>query len=421
MRKIVPWEQEFIDFAESYPESKYMLEKVAKSASTKVAYAIGVKYLTVFLNKTPTEIVKEYQTDVKQNMYEAFGKWEKIFDDFKMFLEKQGRKGAYSPSTVKLFHSGAKALINANVPRSLRLQAETPEAVSRTIKGVSLDELKSIYDMCDVRERAFIAVLKDSGISAADALTLNLEDLEGFEKGEEWIHISMFRGKEHVEYETFLGPNAVTALKAYLNLRKQKGENITPKSPIFASEHKPYERLDSNGLKVLFKRIQRKTGITVSTHRLRKFFETYMALVVRHPIVLKYWMGHKIRKGRDVEARYIIPPTPEQMQLYKQAYSHIDLQPKADVEFIKRRQEISELIMSKIMSGEPLTDEDRENIRRYNIKLAERALRRRQTQHNGGMTDCQFEQIAESQLLSYLQAGWSIVHRLSNGDIIVKR
>jgi hypothetical protein len=51
------------------------------------------------------------------------------------------------------------------------------------------------------------------------------------------------------------------------------------------------------------------------------------------------------------------------------------------------------------------------------------AQKRRQTQtrHNGGQVDCDFEQIAETQLLSYLQAGWQVVHRLASGGVIVKR
>ena len=45
----------------------------------------------------------------------------------------------------------------------------------------------------------------------------------------------------------------------------------------------------------------------------------------------------------------------------------------------------------------------------------------KKTETNGGETDCDFEQIAETQLLSYLKAGWQVVHKLSDGQIIVQR
>jgi hypothetical protein len=42
-------------------------------------------------------------------------------------------------------------------------------------------------------------------------------------------------------------------------------------------------------------------------------------------------------------------------------------------------------------------------------------------EHNGGDCGEDFEEINESQLLQYLKTGWQIVHRLANGEVIVKR
>jgi len=93
---------------------------------------------------------------------------------------------------------------------------------------------------------------------------------------------------------------------------------------------------------------------------------------------------------------------------------------RTDLDYMRKRQETSERIMSKIMTHEPLTDEDTADIKRYNLQI--RQIRKERTQTNGGeMTDCEFEQIGETQLLSYLKAGWQIVHRLENGKVIVKR
>lgn len=271
-----------------------MLNKVAKSQSTKIAYSTGCKHFADYLKKGLTEIVREYQDDVKANSYAGFEKWEAVFDDFAIYLQKLG----LSSASVTLYHAAAKALINANVPRSLRLQAKTPEANSRTIAGVTIDDLKEIFAMCDVRGRAIVAFLKDSGMSRADALTLNIKDLKNYEKAD-FVHLEVFRAKEKVEYETFIGPDAVQALRAYFTSRTIKGETLTQESPIFATDYKPYVRLNEVSLSSLFGRIEAATGKTISSHRLRKFFETYQALVVRHPIILKYWMGHKITRKAE--------------------------------------------------------------------------------------------------------------------------
>jgi len=345
-------EKETIEKVEKTNAGKRLLERKAKAVSTKLGYAKASLMLSEFLNKSIDDIVNEYVSDVKANMYEAADKWEEIFRDFTTWLEKK-----YKSGSVAFYHAGAKALINANVPRSMRLQAETPEHDSRTIAGVPMDDLKQIYAASNDRERAFIGILKDSGMSADDALRLNYGDVKGFEQND-FVHINMYRGKEHVEYETFIGPNAVEALRAYTLIRRQRGETIIDETPIFASEHAPYKRLDGDALSILFQRILKKTGKVVSTHRLRKFFETYMALTVRHPIVLKYWMGHEIKKGGDIEARYIIPPTPEQLDLYKQAYKNIDLTQAGMEERVKA--------VEKILEG--MTPEQRELMQRHGIR-----------------------------------------------------
>lgn len=410
-------EKETIEQVAATQAGKRMLDRKCPTVGTKLKYSQAALLFSQFMGKGIDDAVNEYVSDVKANMYQAADKWEESFKDFTIWLKEHGSKvpnKKLKGSSIGVYFAGAMALINSNVPRSMRLQAEYPEYTSRTIAGVTIEDLKEIYNMCDERERAFIGILKDSGISADDALRLNYGDVKGFEK-DNFVHMPMYRGKEAVEYETFIGLNAVEALRGYTTIRRNRGEVITDETPIFASNKEPYGRLDSDGLFVLFWRIKQKTRKTISTHRLRKFFETYMALTVRHPIVLKYWMGHKIKgKGGDIEARYIIPPTKEQLELYKQAYKSIDLTQAGLEERVKA--------VEKLM--ETLTPEQRETMTRYGIKMGSK----RKTATNGGQAcedgmhcDEAFEQVSESDLLGYLRQGYSIVHRLQSGEVIVKR
>jgi hypothetical protein len=145
-----------------------------------------------------------------------------------------------------------------------------------------------------------------------------------------------------------------------------------------------------------------------------------MALVVRHPIILKYWMGHKIRrKSRDIEARYILPPTPEQLKLYQESYRNIDLTGGTLEERAKQA--------AKEQLEQMLTPEQKEFMTRAGIKLT------RKTRHikagDEKKEDCpdsehcgeEFKQIGESDLLGYLKAGWRITHNLVNGQVIVQK
>jgi len=85
---------------------------------------------------------------------------------------------------------------------------------------------------------------------------------------------------------------------------------------------------------------------------------------------------------------------------------------------LQKRQEVVEQLTNKLVRGEPFTEEEKELRKRYDIKLAQKKSPARHT--DGGQVDCDFEEIAESQLLQYLKAGWSIVEKLSNGQVIVK-
>jgi integrase len=417
MGNLTPSEEKILEFVEASPGGRHMLDKVAKAQSTKVAYSTGCKHLSDYLKKPLSQIIQEYQADVKANSYAAFDKWENIFDDFAIYLEKQ----RLSSASVALYHAGAKALINANVPRSLKLQAETPKRSSRTIQGVSIEDLKQIFAICDVRERAIIAFLKDSGMSRADALTLNIRDLKGYEK-QDFVHLQVYRGKEKVEYETFIGPDALQALRAYFRSRTIRGETLTQESPIFANDYKPFGRLTEENLSTIFSRIEKATSLTISSHKLRKFFETYMALIVRHPIVLKYWMGHKIGQSRDIESRYIIPPTPEQEKLYRESYKNISLtgatleemaQAAAKAEFAKMlTEEQKQLAIKagiKFQKTKPKPKEEIEEVEKF---VAER----KKDCRNG---HCQ-KIVTEQELPSFLEENWRIVASLPSGKLVIE-
>jgi hypothetical protein len=265
--------------------------------------------------------------------------------------------------------------------------------------------------MSTVRERAIIAFLKDSGISKADVLSLNLDALENFDKGDQFIHLNVFRGKESVEYETFIGPNAVEALKAYFALRRNRGENLTGKSPLFVTEQVPVIRLSLATITSLFALLTQKSGKRISTHRLRKFFETYMALTVRHPIILKYWMGHKL-KGGDIEASYIIPPTPEQRKLYQESYKSIDL---TGGTLEERAREAAKAEFQRM-----LTPEAQEFAQRHGIKFQRKKGTQEKEKECKDGEHCQ-RVASEAELPELLAEGWHASLVLPSGKVVLDR
>lgn len=419
---ISPKEMENIRIVESSTAGRKMLEKTAKTTNTRLVYARAVLLFKEFMGKELDDIVAEYQTDVKANQYQAFEKWEEILEDFGRWLEK--RVKGTTPTT---YFQPAKNLINANVPRSLRIQVKSPEPHPREIPPITIEDLRKLRKITDVREAAFIDVLKDSGVSRDDAVELNYVQVKKAVEDASitYLPLRMYRAKEQVEYTTWIGVNAVESLRLFFDIRKRKGEQITDETPVFASDMKPYERLTPGALSQILTRLQYKTGIKVSTHRLRKFFETYVTAGGVHPIVAKYWMGHKIKTGRDIEARYIIPPENLQQEQYAKAYPYIDM---------RETKESEDLLMAEIKARmESLPPNAR---RKFASELKaiyrEKAARFLETDEikkllqaqitDGGIAYSEeFQQINEKELLTYLRNGWQLVHRLNSGEVIVKR
>ena len=360
---IGPKDHERIAIVEASEAGKRMIRRKCKKTSTKLIYVRGALLFSEFLSKGFDEIVDEYRKDIEENLVKAWDKWEEIFADFADYLVEKHGNGA----TPKTYFEGAKALINANVPRSARIKPESPSASSRSIPPIIMEDLRTVRNAADERERAFIDVLKDSGISRDDAVNMTYKDVRKAVEDPTIIahKMNVYRGKENVEYETWIGTNAIESLRVYFLVRRQRGEEITDDTPIFASNNKPYEALTPKSLSVVFRRLSQKTGIKITTHRLRKAFETYITAGGAHPLVAKYWMGHKIRTGRDVEARYIIPSENLQRDIYLKAYGYIDAVPKLSAQELSEARIRAEL---ETMSPETRKRYVGQLTRRYTFK-----------------------------------------------------
>jgi len=266
-------------------------------------------------------------------------------------------------------------------------------------------------------------------MSLDDAVRVRYGDIRAdFEKGEQLIHLSVYRAKEKVDYETFVGPNTVEALKIYFNARQRRGEIFSDGTPIFAVEGGK-RALTRGAIQRILARLQEKTGVTVSSHRLRKFFETYLSTEIRHPIWLKYWMGHKVRgKRANIEGRYIIPPTEEQRKAYMAAYHRIDLMPALDekgmrIKAMKDQARIAGVPEEKLDLIDKLFYARRAELQipEEYAKEVEKAIREHRGNPYSNGEHCEYRQIHESELLQHFKEGWQIVHNLANGDVIVKR
>lgn len=377
--------------------------KKTGSESTEEMYSRDIHLFYKFSGMTPDDIVREWDEASEKNLKKALFDWDNKLDAFVNWMT---RDRGYAKSSASNAHSSVKSLVKYNCMMKMTL-GSVSKGIPKEIKGLTMDEFKDVYAIAGIRQKWILCGLKDSGMSRRDFVELTYGDLRRpFEKGEQYIHLDVIRRKEELRYETFLGPNAVDALKVYLSYRRRQGEridNYTPLTAIWGSQQP--RKMQPEELTKTVIMLGKKAGIKCSPHRLRKTFETYIALVVKHPIILKYWAGHKL-KFTDVDARYIIPSEPEQRKLYMEAYKNINIEVTMDE---KIRKQVKEELDKAIEAGRGITPELAAKAR--GLQMLRRTVSKPMKR----------KVVAEEELENDLNHGWRFVSVLPSGRILIER
>lgn len=141
------------------------------------------------------------------------------------------------------------------------IEFEMPRLEKKRLPSLTADQLQYVLSQCNVRSRAIILVLADSGVRRAEAINLNWGDLD-MNTG----LLRIRRGKGNKDRSTVVGATARRALLKYM----RDLTNIRPDAPMFQTQEG--DRFTSDGFVQVFHRLSERTGIYVSPHALRRTF-----------------------------------------------------------------------------------------------------------------------------------------------------
>jgi len=284
------------------------------------------------------------------------------------------------------------------------------------------------------RDRCLITFVWSTAIAKESLTKIKWSHLEENWENQELPHVSLpdklIKGKGRGRYkgvrqETFLTPEAKKDLIDYKDwLARVKGIKLASDDPVFidlryGNRVKPIGYATLGQIAMV---LSQRSGEPFSWHDARRYVETALEEIRINPNWARKIRGRKVR---GEEAPYSRPAINQLREKYREAVPLLEFTQPTQLMELQRRQEIVEEIQSKILSAEPLTDQDRENIRHYRIRLGYKPPKKKQqTQPNGGCengVNCgeQFKQIKEGELLTYLRNGWQIVHKLETGEVIV--
>jgi len=422
---------------EKFDSVKYWLESMAgRAKGTKVGYLSHLKLFCEWLDKTPDQLVTEREEQLKGEDKKLQRTVEMHVKRYNAFLGEQGA-GAGTKTTAR---AAIKSFFEHHYMPLKFIRGDFPSEAIEERRKVEKEEILAMLELADVRDRALLHSLKDSGLAVSDASRLNVGYLfpkskigpitpEDIKKLPDFIPIRMVRQKTKIKIRTFLGREAIESLKAYLQLRMrgtahiypgqnvgEKGlapETLTLDSPLFRKRSRKVKALSTKSFKDIAARLAKKAGISgISAHSFRKYTQTMLEVARLDPNWRRLILGKKLPGS---EASYSMPSTQDLQRAYEEAYQHIQVLERLSLVDLQKRQALVEKLTNKITRGIPWTEEERKMAKELKIALRERA---RSATNGGSTNDCQ-KIVTEEQLEAYLANGWQVRAVLPSGRIVI--
>lgn len=173
-----------------------------------------------------------------------------------------------------------------------------PKLSAEPLEPVSISDLKAILATCerktftDARDRALIMILADTGLRAAECLSLRVADVN-VATGAVWVE----HGKGNKRRVVFMGRKARQALLKYLRLR----QGAATCDLLWVTERG--DPLSYNGLRSILRRRAQMAGVAAPTaHDFRRFFGLAMLKNGADLLTVARLLGHS---SLAVISRYV--------------------------------------------------------------------------------------------------------------------
>jgi len=308
----------------NYNPIEAWLDNVALSHSnsngTREVYKQQFQIFCNFIKKTPQQILTEYSNSTDRQFRHQYAQY------VRAFISAEFKKNL-APNSLLTRLTAIKSFFKYN---DLPL-GHVPIAKARVIhhnRDITKEEIKLILESSKPRERAFYAIMSQSGLRPTTISNLRYKHIkEDFLNNRIPCKIEVpeeiAKGKYH-SYFTFIGEEAAKYLRAYLYTRP----NIKDDDYIFFKEGTK-EKTDPKSFAGLFRKTvtklsekglmevtQKEKGKPrdIRLYNLRKFFRKYANQAGFE--FVQFWMGYTVRAGVDEHYR----PRDEEFhrQLYKE-------------------------------------------------------------------------------------------------------
>lgn len=173
----------------------------------------------------------------------------------------------------------------------------------------TMEEIREIYEQSDLRGRALTLVLFTSGIREGAIQSLTISDWSAIHRNNALVagKLIVYNG-EPERYTTFITQEAYLAVEKYLEFRRDHGEELGYKSPLFRDKFDPIkghtshiiEPMTAGAVRQYYNRLLHSIGIRkekqrrhqFSVHGFRKAYKTICELGGMKPINIEVLLNH---------------------------------------------------------------------------------------------------------------------------------
>jgi len=342
----------------AYLEDEYVQTWIkGLSDRTKENYLNEFKKWLDFCKMSPSEqIQKRVKNLTSQNLSERLY-FENQFRGFKESLEKTGK---YRHDSVKtLLRTVASFFSRNGLPLALKTgdwkSTQTQQVVTRM--KLSKENIKSLYAHGNLRDRALLLVLTQSGFSEVDVSNLKIEQLKGLCEQSETEHyfIEKPREKTGIVQATCLSYEAIHDIKAMLQERGNPLEGY-----LFVSQTKGKgEQLETRTINEAMKSLADKAGIRdFKTKALRSFYNSALLRADLKEECKDLMMGHErasARKSYDYDEVMIL-------ESYQKAFEFLSINGTQTRQDVAKLKEDLEALRSYVNNQETVIGEQRKAI-----------------------------------------------------------
>lgn len=271
--------------------------------STRKSYRYAYRKFAQFIGKTATQLIDEaivdsrkdprQKQDVVKNTLLQFHRW---------MREERNTSSNTSNMAVQAIRS-FYGTFDIFVKLKGRSSLPTPVVIHKR-RRLEAEEVATLVNNARTpRDRAIILTIFQSGMDVSTVCSLHYKDvLVGLESGKTPLRIDTVRQKSGIEYYTFIGRDAVNAIKAYLNDIKSKGIELEADDPLFIKliqrSDKAITRITTNLIQKMVKETARRAGLAngrrVNPHALRESFSRIMVKAKVPESVVHFWLGHTL-------------------------------------------------------------------------------------------------------------------------------